>query len=119
MRHWLAVVLLLSFFCQVLVTAPQTVGFGYAGTTVQTEHVKMHLASVVHHHDEAGVAYQDESSESIRHMMADAGSGTGALFHSLPLSLQSGRLPAPAVTADSLGPPPYLDGLRRPPRLIS
>ncbi len=119
MRRWLVVVLLLSFFCQVLVTAHQTVGFGYAGAAVQTDHVEMHLASVVHHHDEAGVAYLDDSPESVRHMLADAGSGAGVLFDSPPLSLQFGRLPAPAVTAESLGPAPYLDGLRRPPRLIS
>ncbi|MDD2714161.1 MAG: hypothetical protein PHU77_14710 [Simplicispira sp.] len=73
----------------------------------------------MHHHDEHGLAHLDESPESIRHMLADAGAGTAALLHFPQLLVQVGQLPAPAVTAESAGPSPYLDGLRRPPRRIS
>ena len=56
---------------------------------------------------------------SIQHMLAEAGPGTAALFHFPQLSLLLDRSPPPAVTAESVSPSPHLDGLRRPPRLIS
>ena len=89
------------------------------GSVFQIDHAAMHLEGASHHHDEDGVAHQDDSQESIQHMLADAGPGTAALFLSLQPSLPFGRLPAPAVAIESVGPPPYLDGLRRPPRLFS
>ncbi len=117
MRRLLAVFLLLSFFCQAFATARQTAALDHGGS-FQAHHTGMHLEGAVHHHDEEGVTHQDDSQESIRHMLADAGPGTAALFPFPQLSIHFDRLPAPAVTAESAGPPPYLDGLRRPPRLI-
>lgn len=118
MRRLLAVLLLLSFFCQAFATAQQSVALGH-GESFQASHAEMHWEGVAHHHDEEGVAHQDDSSESIAHMLADAGPGTAALIQFPVLSLHLDRLPAPAVMAESAGPSPYLDGLRRPPRLIS
>lgn len=118
MRRLLAVILLFSFFCQAFATARQTVAFDHGGS-FEVAHAEMHLESEAHHHGEDGVAHQDNSQESILHMLADAGSGTAALLSFPQLSLHFGRLSAPAVTDESAGPPPYLDGLRRPPRLIS
>jgi len=118
MRRLLAVILLLSFFCQAFATARQTVSFDHEGA-FQVAHAEMHLDGAAHHHDEDGVMHQDDSQESIQHMLADAGPGTAALFHFPQLSLPLDGSPAPAVSAESLTPSPYLDGLRRPPRLIS
>ena len=118
MRRLLAVILLLSFFCQAFATARQTAAFDHEGE-FQAVHAEMHLEGSAHHHDEHGVTHQDDSLESIQHMFAEAGPGTAALFHFPQLSLPLDRSPAPAVTAESVSPSPHLDGLRRPPRLIS
>jgi len=118
MRRLLAVILLLSLFCQAFAAARQTVVLDHAGA-FEAVHAEMHMDGVSHHHDEHGVMHQDDSQESIQHMLADAGPGTAALLHFPQLSLPLDRSPAPAVTAESVSPSPHLDGLRRPPRLIS
>lgn len=117
MRRLLAVLLLVSFMCQAFATARQTVLLGH-DDPFHMDHAEMHWEGVAHHHDEDGVAYQDDSSESIAHMLADPGPGTAALIQFPVLSLHMDRVPAPAELSEALGPPPYLGGLRRPPRLI-
>lgn len=118
MRRLLAVFLLLSFFGQAFVTAGQSIALDHAGG-FQAAHAEMHLESEAHHHDEEGLAHLDDSLESIQHMLADVGSGTAALLQFSQPLFHFGGSSAPAVTAESAGPPPHLDGLRRPPRLIS
>lgn len=118
MRRLLAVFLLLSFLCQAFAMAGQSLALGH-DASFEAEHAEMHWEGVAHHHDEDGDTHQDNSSESVAHMLADAGPGTAALLPFPVLSLHVDRLPAPAVMAESAGPPPYLDGLRRPPRLLS
>ena len=56
MRRLLAVILLLSFFCQAFATARQTVAFDHEGE-FQAVHAEMHLEGSAHHHDEHGVAH--------------------------------------------------------------
>lgn len=109
---------MLSFFCQAFAAARQAVAFDHEGE-FQAVHAEMHLEGSAHHHDEDGVMHQDNSQESIQHMLAEAGPGTAALFHFPQPSLPIDRSPLPSVTAELLSPSPYLDGLRRPPRLIS
>lgn len=118
MRRLLSVILLLSFFCQAFAASRQVVSFDHEGA-FQVGHAEMHLEGAAHHHDENGVMHQDDSQESIQHILAEAGSGLAALFHSHLLSLRLDRSPTPAMIAESVCPSPYLDGLRRPPRLIS
>lgn len=118
MRRLLAVFLSLSLVCQAFAMAGQSLAFG-EGDPFLSEHAEMHWEGVAHHHDEDGVTHQDNSSESMAHMLADAGIGTAALFPFPVLFLHLDRLPPPAVVAESAGPPPYLGGLRRPPRLIT
>ncbi len=118
MRRLLAVILLLSFFCQAFATARQVVAFDHEGA-FQVVHAEMHLDGAAHHHDEHGVMHQDDSQESIQHMLAEAGPGTVALLHFPLLSHSLDRSPAPAVTDETVSPSPYLDGLRRPPRRFS
>ena len=65
MRRLLAVILLLSFFCQAFATARQLVVFDHEGA-FQAAHAEMHLEGSAHHHDEHGVAHQDDSQESIQ-----------------------------------------------------
>lgn len=118
MRRLLAVILLLSFLCQAFAMAGQSLAIDH-GEPLQVEHVEMHWDGLAHHHEEDGGTHQDDSSESVAHMLADAGPGTAAFIQFPVLSLQFDRLPPPTVMAEVAGPPPYLDGLRRPPRLIS
>lgn len=118
MRRLLAVILLFSVFCQAFAVTRQVVALDYEGSFV-VSHAQMHMEGAAHHHDEHGVAHQDDSQESIQHILSDAGPGSAALIQFPQLSLHFGRLPAPAVMAEAVGPSPYLDGLRRPPRRIS
>ena len=82
------------------------------------EHTVMHWQGEAHHHDSQGHIHADDSDESFEHMMADC------CFHHF------GVIAAPAVVAleplpqhvaqaaQAVPPPPYLDGLRRPPRSL-
>ncbi len=82
-------------------------------------HLALHWQAEGHHHDDDGSIHADDSHDSIQHVMADCS------MHHL------GLIAVPAVTAlepapqqvtqaaSHLPPPPYLDGLRRPPRLLS
>lgn len=118
MRRLLAVLLCLSFFCQAFATARDVGAFNH-DAAFQVAHAEMHLEGAAHHHDEHGVMQEDDSPESLQHMLAEAGPGAAALLHLPQRSLPVDRSPAPAITAEPVGPPPYLDGLRRPPRPFS
>lgn len=117
MRRLLAVILLFSFVCQAFATGRQVVAFDHEGR-FEVAHAEMHLEGAAHHHDEEGVVHEDESQASVLHMLAEAGSGASALLELPQLSLHADRPPAPQVVAESAGPPPFLGGLRRPPRSI-
>ena len=83
------------------------------------DHAAMHWQGEAHHHDSDGSVHVDDSQDSLQHMMADC------CFHHF------GVIVAPAIVAldplpqhvaqmaQSVPPAPYLDGLRRPPRLPS
>lgn len=83
------------------------------------EHTVMHWQGEAHHHDSEGHIHADESQDSFEHMMADCcfhhfGVITGSLLVTLePLPQHVAQL------AQAVPPPPYLDGLRRPPRALS
>lgn len=79
------------------------------------EHAVMHWQGEAHHHDSQGHIHADGSEDSFQHMMADC------CFHHF------GVIAAPAIVAleplpqhvaqaaQAVPPPPYLDGLHRPP----
>ncbi|MFY3386089.1 hypothetical protein [Paracidovorax sp. MALMAid1276] len=117
MRRLLAVILLWSVICQAF-GAPRLAGFGHDGA-FDASHVQMHVQGAAHHHDDEGLAHQDDSQESLVHMLSDGGPSSAALLPCPQFSLSFTPTPAPAVAAHALGPPPYLDGLRRPPRTTS
>lgn len=118
MRRLLAVIFLLSVFCQAFAVTRQVVVLDHEGS-FEVSHAQMHIEGAAHHHDEHGMAHQDDSKESILHILSDAGPSSVALIEFPQLSLHFDRPPAPAMTAEAVGPSPYLDGLRRPPRLTS
>jgi hypothetical protein len=80
------------------------------------DHALLHLTSEPHHHDDQGDIRIDGSIDSQRHIVADA-------CHSSPFLAPTGWTcfpnalpPSPALTDDILGPDPYLQGIKRPPR---
>ena len=91
----------------------------WAAQTEALEHAVMHWQGEAHHHGSDGSIHADESEDSFEHMMADC------CFHHF------GVITAPAVVAleplpqhvaqaaQAVPPPPYLDGLRRPPRALN
>lgn len=118
MRRLFAVFLLLTLLCQAFAMAGQSLALSHE-ESFQLEHVEMHWEGAAHHHDEDGMAHQDNSPESTAHMLADGGSGTAALIELPAATLHFDPLPAPAVMAEVAVPPPYIGGPRRPPRLHS
>ena len=72
----------------------------------------------VHHHDTDGTIHADQSEDSYAHMMSDCcmhhfgvvAAGVLVALEPLPQHV--------AQAAQSVPPPPYLDGLRRPPRSL-
>lgn len=69
--------------------ARQLVVFDHEGA-FQAAHAEMHLEGSAHHHGEHGVAHQDDSQESIQHMLAEAGPGARSTFP-LPPAVASSR----------------------------
>lgn len=85
-------------------------------------HVAMHEAGEAHHHhhdhDGAGATHADDSQDSVQHVMADCCIHHLAVFQA-PTIVALEPLPQHVAQAAShLPPPPYLDGLRRPPRSL-
>lgn len=87
---------------------------------VEATHTLMHWEGVAHHHDEDGTTHQDNSDQSVQHILVDVVLGAGAVL--LPASLASflpERAPPPRAASEPSGPLTYPDGPRRPPRLIA
>lgn len=82
----------------------------------QLSHAALHWLEKSHHHHDDGSYLEDESSDSVQHLMADGGAPASLL---LPGGWTTGlcmRSSAPVMTAVSIGPPPFIDGPHRPPR---
>ncbi len=91
----------------------------WAEQTEAMEHTVMHWQGEAHHHDSLGHVHEDDSGESVQHMMADC-----CLHHfgviTAPVLVMLEPVPQHvAQQAQSVPPAPYLDGLRRPPRNLS
>lgn len=112
-RRVTAFLMLLTLLWQsIAVAAP-----GWAFTGLQDlAHTAMHWSEEAHHHHDDGSYHQDDSADSVQHVIADAGLHAAALPASVWSAFAGPRSSSPAVTADGSRPPPYLDGPRRPPR---
>lgn len=82
------------------------------------EHALMHWQGEAHHHGSDGHIHTDDSEDSFAHMMADC-----CLHHFGVIAARAvvALEPVPqhvAQAAQTVPPPPYLDGLRRPPRSL-
>lgn len=119
LRRFCAAILLFVIFCQPFAMASQGVGVCHAGAE-DLAHAMLHWEGTPHHHpDSSGAYHQDDSEESVQHVLSDMGANAPALLHTELVPLLSERPPSPAATSDFAGPPLYLDGPRRPPRLTA
>jgi hypothetical protein len=109
--------ILLVLLCSMLW---QSVAMARIGSTVNPladlEHATLHWQGEAHHHHEDGSYHQDDSKESVQHVVTDH------LNASLALAASSSHDFTPLVSAapdglhERLVPNPALDGLLRPPR---
>lgn len=98
--------------------AAQGAGFSHANAGDLT-HATLHWEATPHHHPDSSAYHQDDSQESVHHILVDAGSDATALLHMELPPLLSECPSFPVVTSDSAGPLLYLDGPKRPPRLTA
>jgi hypothetical protein len=116
MRRLVATLLLLFVFCQAFAGGGHRLALG-PGEAGEAEHTLMHWEGVAHHHHAEGGTHQDNSDESIQHILADVMLGAGAALLPAPFaSLLPARSPPPPATSESSGASTYPDGPRRPPR---
>lgn len=99
-----------------------TIG-GYANALSDPEevaHAVLHWQGTPHHHHHNdGSVAQDESQESMQHLVADGCLGGAAILLTLSLSLAPTAVLPPAISGEAAHPWLYLDGPRRPPRLLT
>jgi hypothetical protein len=116
-RRFALLLLLISASWQTLAIG----GYAHAlGGLEGAAHAVLHWQEQSHHHHDDGSVSQDDSNESFQHVVADGClGGTPVLPATVPLLFIPIEAARPAV-ADAPAPPwPYLDGLRRPPRLTT
>ncbi len=82
-------------------------------------HLALHWQAEGHHHDDDGSIHADDSHDSIQHVMADCSTHHLGFIVMLPVAALEPVSHHVAQAASHPPPPPYLDGLRRPPRLLS
>jgi hypothetical protein len=79
------------------------------------EHAMLHWGDEGHHHHDDGSFHLDTSDESTLHVMTDHVNGS-ALLRDTAQALPSFRGSPPGRDVAAAAPPPFLDGLLRPPR---
>ncbi len=83
-------------------------------------HLAMHWqAEAHHHHDEHGASHQDDSSESVQHVLADCSLHHPGLIVASSVTALEPAAQGVVPLAQRRPPSPYLDGLQRPPRSLS
>ena len=117
MRRRLALLLLLiSAFAQTLAIGGHAQALG---DIEQAAHAVLHWQEQPHHHHDDGSISHDDSDESVQHLVADGCLGGAAVMPaSMPLFIPS-AMERPFAGNEPAPPWPYLDGLRRPPRLTT
>ena len=107
---WLAAGLCLQGFAH----AREMAALGLGGDAA---HATLHLEAVAHHHDDDGSIRTDTSTRSLDHLKADCGLQVAGLLPQVAAGVPEmphDRSRAP-VRVDAYDPP-FLEGLRRPPR---
>ena len=83
------------------------------------EHATPHWQEEGHHPHDDGSYHQDDSKESVQHVLGDPGGATAALLVGASHDVPSPGCAAPDGLHGTRVPNPTADGLLRPPRLRS
>ena len=114
MRVRLVLLLLMaSALAQVFVIGGRASAFG---ESKETTHAMLHWLGLAHHHHDDGSVTQDDSEESLQHVVADGVLSASAVWFVAPIALASGEAVRPIATVRLDAPWPHLAGPRRPPR---
>jgi hypothetical protein len=107
-------------FVMLLAILWQSVAMARVGSTVNPladlEHAALHWQGEAHHHLEDGSYHQDDSKESVQHVVTDHLNASLALAASSSHDFPPLGSAAPDGLHERLVPNPALDGLLRPPR---
>lgn len=82
-------------------------------------HAMLHWQDQAHHHHDDGTLAQDDSDESVQHVVADGCLGSTAIWNSAFFSFAPAETAHPSAVDEMARPWPPLDRLRRPPRLTT
>lgn len=115
-RGFVLVFLVMSAFWQVIAIAGQATAFG---NKEEAAHALLHWQEENHHHDADGSVTQDDSDESLQHVVADGCLGSIAVWATASFGFEPASALRPSTRIDRALPTPPPDGLRRPPRLIA
>ena len=99
----------------------QALALGRPGSSVNVlldaAHAVLHWQGIGHHHHDDGSVQLDESPDASRHLLTDHAGG----FTGLPAAQPGAPAPVassmPCVRPAGAGPPPFLEGPLKPPRL--
>ena len=98
----------------------QSLAMARIGSTVNAladlEHATLHWQGEAHHHHEDGSYHQDDSKESVQHVVTDHLNASLALAASSAYDFTPLGSAAPDGLHERLVPNPALDGMLRPPR---
>ncbi len=116
-RTLVLAIVLVSLFCQGLSATGQGL---MAHTGTDLDHAALHWQKIGHHHDADGDYHADDSDEAMSHVVLTGGplSGGALLYDPVALLLGVAAVPPPS-RSDTVPAPPYIDGIRRPPRLAA
>lgn len=114
-RTWIIVMLMLSAFWQSVAMAGELPAFE---SQDDAEHALMHWHGEAHHHHDDGSLSQDDSDESVQHLMADASLSTYVLWTEPPSVAVLPLVTTLVGTDHKPVEAPVLDGPRRPPRQL-
>jgi hypothetical protein len=82
-----------------------------------SEHAAAHLANEAHHHHDDGSFHADDSASSKAHVLAGEWLAAPVILAgAVRIPGAVGARSEPLQTASTTPTPPYLEGLRRPPR---
>ncbi|MGJ7489548.1 hypothetical protein [Variovorax sp. ZT4R33] len=107
---------MISAFWQVIAIAGQATAFG---STDEAAHALLHWQEENHHHHDDGSVTQDDSDESLQHVIADACLSSIAVWTTASFSFAPASVLRPDTRTNAALPAPTPDGLRRPPRLTA
>jgi hypothetical protein len=101
----------------------QSVAMARIGSTVNAlsdlEHVTLHLLGEAHHHHEDGSYHQDDSKESMQHVVTDHLNASLALAASSSHDFPPLGSAVPGGLREAAVPEPDIEGPLRPPRFRS